>query len=119
MGAVQRRERQKRSAAKSLGQAAALFEELGAAVWAAKARSELERVGIHRPGRHELTPTEERIVELIGLGLSNKEIAGSLFVTVKTVEAALTRVYAKLGVRSRTELALRTTSARPPAQSEM
>ena len=119
LGAVQRRARQKRSAALSLEQAAVLFENLGAAVWASKARSELDRVRLRRAGRHELTPTEERTARLVGLGLSNKEIAGSLFVSVKTVEASLTRVYAKLAVRSRTELALRMTSILPSAGSEM
>ena len=61
-----------------------------------------------------LTPTEERVAELVGSGLTNKEIAGNLFVSVKTVEACLTRIYAKLAVRSRTELALKMTST-PPA----
>ncbi|TME04276.1 MAG: hypothetical protein E6I71_07240 [Chloroflexi bacterium] len=114
LGGVQRRARQKRPAAHSLERAASLFEALGAAVWTARARAELDRTGVHRPGRHMLTPTEERVAELVGSGLTNKEIAGNLFVSVKTVEACLTRIYAKLAVRSRTELALKMTST-PPA----
>jgi DNA-binding NarL/FixJ family response regulator len=55
----------------------------------------------------ELTETERRIAELVAEGLSNKEVAARLFVTVRTVEANLTKVYAKLGIRSRTELASR------------
>ena len=54
-----------------------------------------------------LTPTERRIAELAATGAHNKEIAGALFVSVKTVEANLSRVYTKLGIRSRVELASR------------
>ena len=53
----------------------------------------------------ELTPTELRVAELAATGAQNKEIAGALFVSVKSVEASLSRVYAKLGIRSRVELA--------------
>jgi DNA-binding CsgD family transcriptional regulator len=53
----------------------------------------------------ELTATERRIAELVAAGRTNKEVAAALFITVHTVEAALTRIYGKLGVRSRTELA--------------
>jgi DNA-binding CsgD family transcriptional regulator len=63
------------------------------------------------PGRRSrgsrLTPTERRIAELVAEGRANKEVAAALFVTVKAVVANLSRVYAKLGVRSRTELAQR------------
>jgi DNA-binding CsgD family transcriptional regulator len=52
-----------------------------------------------------LTPTEARIADLAAAGRSNKEISQMAFVSVKTVEANLTRIYRKLGVRSRTELA--------------
>jgi DNA-binding NarL/FixJ family response regulator len=55
----------------------------------------------------ELTPTERRVAELVAAGRSNKEVAGELFVTVRAVEANLSRVYAKLGIRSRTELVRR------------
>ena len=51
-----------------------------------------------------LTATEQRVADLVVLGRRNREIAGELFVSVATVEAHLTRIYRKLGVRSRTEL---------------
>jgi DNA-binding NarL/FixJ family response regulator len=60
-----------------------------------------------KPRSSELTETERRVAELVAQGLSNKEVAARLFVTVRTVEANLTRIYAKLGVRSRTELTSR------------
>jgi DNA-binding NarL/FixJ family response regulator len=52
-----------------------------------------------------LTPTEQRIATLASSGATNREIAAQLFITVKTVEANLSRIYGKIGVRSRTELA--------------
>jgi DNA-binding NarL/FixJ family response regulator len=60
---------------------------------------------VQRPG--ELTVAERRVVELAADGLANKEIARSLFVTVRTVEVHLKHAYAKLGIRSRTQLARR------------
>jgi DNA-binding CsgD family transcriptional regulator len=61
-----------------------------------------------RPGRAgELTPTERRVAELAATGRSNKEIAQSLFVTINTVEGHLSHAYAKLGIRSRAQLAHR------------
>ncbi len=69
---------------------------------------ELARVpGRRRDDSAALTETERRVAELVAQGLSNKQVAAALFVTVRTVEAALTRIYRKLGVRSRTELARR------------
>ena len=68
--------------------------------------SELARVGARKPQQTgELTPAEQRVAELATEGLSNKEIAQALFVTVNTVEAHLSHAYAKLGVRSRAQLA--------------
>jgi DNA-binding NarL/FixJ family response regulator len=55
----------------------------------------------------ELTATERRVAELVAEGRTNKEVAAALFVTVLTVESNLTRIYSKLGIRSRTELAAR------------
>ncbi len=77
---------------------------MGATPWAAQAEAEMERVA---PGRlhAELTPTEARIARLIVAGRRNREIAGELYISVATVEAHLTRIYRKLHVRSRTELA--------------
>jgi DNA-binding CsgD family transcriptional regulator len=107
-GRAERRFRKWGAARASLEGAAESFDRTGATGWAAAARSELARVGARRPRpAGELTEAEQRVVELAVQGLSNKEIAGSLVVTVPTVEAHLSRAYRKLGVRSRTQLAAR------------
>ncbi|HEY1511442.1 MAG TPA: helix-turn-helix transcriptional regulator, partial [Solirubrobacteraceae bacterium] len=73
-----------------------------------QARSEVDRVGARRPSPSgELTPSERRVAELAASGRSNKQIAQELHVTVHTVEAHLSHGYAKLGVRSRGQLAAR------------
>jgi len=108
LGKVQRRMKQWRAAREALEQAVAEFGELDSPGWVDEARSELSRVGGRRrqdPG--ELTPTERRVAELAADGLANKEIASTLFVTVRTVEEHLRNAYAKLGIRSRTQLARR------------
>ena len=76
-------------------------------LFAKRAQSELARIGGRRPSPGTLTPTELRVAQLVSQGLSNKQVAGELFIAVRTVEANLSKVYAKLGVRSRTELASR------------
>ena len=105
-GEVRRRAKQKRAAREALDEALALLDELGAPLWAAKARSELARIG-GRTAIGGLTTTERRVAELVAEGHSNKEVAAELFVSVRAVEANLSKVYAKLDVRSRTELARR------------
>ena len=97
----------KRAAREALDQALAIFEELGAAIWAENARVELARVSGRRASVGALTATEERVAELVAQGLTNKAVAKELFVTDRTVEGHLTRIYAKLGIRSRSELARR------------
>ena len=91
-------------ASETLNAAAEAFEELGIPRWAERARDEAGRVGLHRT-TSTLTETERRVAELVGSGHSNQETAAELFMSVKTVEANLTRIYRKLSVRSRTELA--------------
>jgi DNA-binding CsgD family transcriptional regulator len=105
LGSVQRRARRRRAARESLGRALAVFEDLAAEPWAARARAELGRIGGRAPSGGELTQTEQRVAELVAEGRSNKEVAAELIVSVHTVEAALTSIYRKLDVRSRTELA--------------
>jgi DNA-binding NarL/FixJ family response regulator len=79
---------------------------IGSAGWADQARSELGRIGARKPrASGELTPSEQRVVELAAKGLSNKEIAQELVVTLNTVETHLSRAYSKLGIRSRSQLA--------------
>jgi DNA-binding NarL/FixJ family response regulator len=84
-----------------------MFERTSAPLWAAQARAELARISGRPPEPDQLTATELRVAELVASGRSNKEAAAELFVTVRTIESTLTRTYAKLGVRSRTELAAR------------
>jgi DNA-binding CsgD family transcriptional regulator len=107
LGTVQRRARMKRAARETLQQALGTFDELGAAIWAENARAELARIGGRRAGGSELTATEQRVAELVARGLTNQEVARELVVADRTVEGHLTRIYAKLGVRSRSELARR------------
>jgi DNA-binding CsgD family transcriptional regulator len=106
-GIVDRRAKRKRAAKDSLDRALDIFERLGAPLWADKARAELGRIGIRPQAPSTLTATEQRVAELAALGHSNKEVADALFMSVKTVESNLSRIYRKLHVRSRTELARR------------
>jgi ATP/maltotriose-dependent transcriptional regulator MalT len=113
LGDVRRRAKEKRNARTALEQAAAAFDELGAQLWAARARESLARISGRTPGQtDELTPTERRVAELVAQGRTNKEVASALFVTLRTVEWNLSKVYSKLAVRSRTELARKLTSER-------
>ena len=106
LGRGLRRHRKWGGARDALERAAATFDALDSPGWAEEARSELARVGARRPTPSgELTPAERRVVELAADGSSNKEIALALFITVRTVEAHLSHAYAKLGVRSRAQLA--------------
>ncbi len=107
LGTVRRRQRQNRAAREALDEAIATFEAIDAAPWAARARNELGRVSGRRPSDGELTPAEHRVALLAAAGRQNTEIASELFIAIGTVEAHLTRIYRKLGVRSRTELAQR------------
>ena len=104
-GAALRRAKRKAEARAALEAAVAAFEALDAAVLADRARSELARIGGRRRSDGGLTATERQIAELVAEGRSNKEVAAAVFVSVKTVEANLSRVYAKLGIRSRAALA--------------
>lgn len=110
LGSAQRRARRRRDARATLTSAAERFDELGAALWAAKAHAELGRIGGRAPSADGLTPTETRVAQLVAEGMSNKEVAAALVVSVHTVEAALTSIYRKLGLRSRTELARKLTT---------
>src|SRR5204862_6117657 len=97
-GEVERRSKQKRAAGLFLRRALGIFDELGAALWAARARMELERLGGTVAAPTELTPTEQRVAKLITEGRTNRQVADALFVSVKTVEANLTRIFRQLGI---------------------
>jgi DNA-binding CsgD family transcriptional regulator/Flp pilus assembly protein TadD len=104
-GIVDRRAKRRTEARAELEQARALFEEIGAEGWARRASLEFERTGIHAHTPEGLTPTELQVAQLVATGQTNREVADALFLSVRTVETNLTRVYRKLGLRSRTELA--------------
>jgi DNA-binding CsgD family transcriptional regulator len=106
-GAMRRRWKEKAGARETIGEALTVFETLGAALWAAKARAELASIGGRAPASDELTPAEERVAALVAEGRTNREVAAILFVADGTVESHLSRIYRKLGVRSRAELTRR------------
>jgi len=105
LGRAQRRSKKRAAARQSLEQARSAFEQLGCPGWAQAAAAELDRVsGRRAAAAGGLTPGEQRAAELAAGGLSNKEVAAQLYLSVYTVEAHLSRVYAKLGIRSRAQL---------------
>jgi DNA-binding CsgD family transcriptional regulator len=106
LGIVRRRARQKRPAREAIHAALGGFEQLGAVTWVERARAELGRIG-GRTREDGLTAAEQRVAVLVAAGRTNREVAAELFLGERTVAGHLTRVYAKLGVRSRTELARR------------
>ena len=75
LGSAQRRAGKRRAARESLGQALAIFEQLGAAIWIQRTRTELARIGGRAAGRGQLTPVERRVAELVADGRTNKEVA--------------------------------------------
>ena len=118
-GEVHRRQRHKHTALTLLQAALAIFERLDAPLWQRRAIDELGRLGTHvtPPGTGPvLTAAEQRVADLVAEGHTNPEIAAKLFMGRRTVEAHLSRVYRKLGVRSRTELC-RTQISNGPQQT--
>ena len=107
LGQLQRRQRRKNAAATTVRQALATFESLGTPLWAERARTELVRANVGARRNHALTPSEQRVAELAASGMTNREVAGELFISPKTVEGSLARIYQKLGIRSRAELGRR------------
>lgn len=106
-GRILRRLRRKREAADTLRAALTGFDRLGARPWAERARRELDRVGLRQRPANVLTESEQRIADLAASGLRNREVAAAAFVSEKTVEANLARIYQKLGIRSRAQLGAR------------
>ena len=106
-GDILRRLGERRRAAVRIESAKQVFVDLGAPLWVARADKELRRA-TPRPRRdHELTAAERRVAGLVAEGRTNREVAAQLFTTVGTVEVHLTRIYRKLDLRSRTDLARR------------
>lgn len=116
-GQILRRMKRKREARDSLERARSQFGELGAPLWEAQAAEALARIGGRSASPTELSETERRVADVVAQGLTNKEAAERLFMSVKTVESNLRRVYRKLGVRSRTELAGRHRPTIPPGRT--
>jgi DNA-binding CsgD family transcriptional regulator len=105
MGTIRRRSRQKRAARDSLQAALNSFEQMGARLWAERARAELARIGGRALAADALTPTEQRVAELVAAGGTYREVAAALFISPKTVQWNLSKIYRKLGIRSRSQLA--------------
>jgi DNA-binding CsgD family transcriptional regulator len=111
-GEALRRARRPAAARRPLLHALSIFSGLGARPWTARAMIELDATGVRAGARNatssssldSLSPQEFQVARAVGRGLNNVEASAALFVSRKTVEAHLTRVYRKLGIRSRTEL---------------
>ena len=121
-GVIERRAKQKAAARQTLDQALGIFEHLGAPLWAGKVRQELSKIAARGPVAG-LTETESRVAALVARGRTNREIGSAMFVTENTVQTHVRHIFRKLGVRSRTELAVqllsepaRPASAAPPAE---
>jgi DNA-binding CsgD family transcriptional regulator len=104
LGQLQRRQRRRDTGIATLHQAWQTFDDLGSQVWADRAKAELARGTSGRQSSEGLTPAERRVAELAVSGVTNRDIAAALFISPKTVEVNLSRIYRKLKVRSRMEL---------------
>jgi len=114
LGSIQRRALQRHAARDSLEASLRMFEDLGARLWAERARAELARIGGRHAAGVELTPSELQVATLVAEGHTNREVAAALFLAERTIEGHLSSIYAKLGVRSRAELAHRYASGSEP-----
>jgi len=111
---VLRRIREIRRARAATEEALAIFVRIGAVPWIDAARAELARLPGRRPSDGaELTNAEAAIAALVAAGRTNREVAAELMLSVRTIEATLTRIYEKVGVRSRAELAARSREVAP------
>jgi len=123
-GQTLRRAGKRREADAVLQTARDLYDGLGAATYVERCDRELRAGGVHTPrpdpaGRtaETLTPQEELVAELVASGMTNREVGTELYVSIKTVQYHLTRIYTKLGIRSRGELAaLRGSPREEPGQ---
>jgi DNA-binding CsgD family transcriptional regulator len=104
LGQLQRRRRHKESASANLQEAFDMFDRLHIPLWADRARAELVRANVGPRRSGQLTASEQRVAELAASGMKNRDVATALFISPKTVEANLARIYRKLGIKSRAEL---------------
>lgn len=107
LGRLRRRRGERRLAHEALEQARTIFHEVGMAAWAERTADELRRVPLRRRAGDGLTASEERVALLAAAGHTSQQVARALFMSPKTVEANLSRIYSKLGIRSRAELGAR------------
>lgn len=105
LGAAQRRVKRRREARTTLEDALAVFEGIGASLWAERSRAELKRISGRAATPGALTPAEERVAVLVAEGKTNREVAASLFLSDRTVEGHLAHIFGKLGIRHRAEVA--------------
>lgn len=106
LGAAQRRGKRRREARQTLEEALGVFERIGAALWAERARAELKRISGRAATPGALTPAEERVAALVAQGKTNREVAAALFLSDRTVEGHLSRIFGKLGIKHRSEVGL-------------
>jgi DNA-binding CsgD family transcriptional regulator len=118
-GRIERRARRKLAARTSLEESRRIFDGLGSVLWRRQSERELARVGLRHGPPGELTPTEMSVAELVAGGFTNREVAAELFISQRTVETNVTRIYQKLGLRSRTELARRFANTSPSASKSV
>ena len=111
LGQLQRRLRYRTAATTTLRAALDAFEQMSAPLWAERARTELARADVGRGRSGGLTVSEQQVAELAASGMTNRDVATALFISPKTVEANLVRVYRKLGIHSRAELGRRMRAA--------
>jgi DNA-binding CsgD family transcriptional regulator len=113
LGQLQRRQRHNDAASVTLREALNTFEDLNTPLWSGHARAEMTRVKAGPRHTDALTPSEQRVAELAASGMTNREVAAALYISPKTVESNLARIYRKLGIRSRAELGWRVSQPCP------
>jgi DNA-binding CsgD family transcriptional regulator/tetratricopeptide (TPR) repeat protein len=117
-GVALRRAKRKAPARAAIAGARDEFARIGASLWADRARREASRIGGRTASPFELTPSERSVAAAVAEGLSNRDVAERLCMSVRTVEGHLSSAYRKLGVRSRTELTVRLAANSPKPGSD-
>jgi DNA-binding NarL/FixJ family response regulator len=103
-GSLLRRAKQKNAAKASLHQALTIYQHIGARLWTQRTHDELSRIGLRRDTPSGLTPAQTRVVELACAGHTNHQIATTLYMSPRSVEAHLTKAYRHYGVKNRAQL---------------